>query len=160
MHARTVHRTLAAALLGFVAAPAFALDVELPAPLQRWCERRFDEAQRIDMESFRDYDAAAFRAIHTDDAVTVFASGAYRVGIDAIMAALAGHFSGREAVWQWTELHRVVKGCETAVILYDTTYSIPSNGFRQRARTAVTYTFARGRWLAVFDQSTLLPPAP
>ena len=131
-----------------------------PPGLQRVCERLFDTAQRVDMESFRDYDAAAFRDIHTEDAVTIFASGAYRIGIDAIMAALDGHFTGREAVWEWTELHREVKGCETGFIVYDATYSIPSAGFRQRARLAVTYTFQRGRWLAVLDQSTLLPPAP
>ncbi len=131
-----------------------------PPGLQRQCERLFDDAQRVDMESFRDYDAAAFRAIHTDDAVTIFASGAYRIGIDAIMAALASHFSAREAVWQWTEVHREVKGCETAFIVYDTTYTVPSAGFRQRARTTVGYVFQRGRWRAMFDQSTLLPVAP
>lgn len=143
-----------------VAAPAVASDLGLPPILQRYCERKFDQAQKVDMESFRDYDTAAFRAIHTDDAVTIFASGAYRIGIDAIMAALASHFANREAIWQWTELHRVVQGCETAFIVYDTTYSIPSVGFRQRARVGVTYTFERGRWLATGDQSTLLPPAP
>ena len=29
-----------------------------------------------------------------------------------------------------------------------------------RARVAVTYTFERGRWLSVLDQSTLLPATP
>ena len=153
---------LAAGLLalgGLASGHARAGD-EWPPLLQRYCERAFDAAQRIDMESFRDYDAEAFRAIHTDDAVTIFASGAWRVGIDAVMAALASHFQDREATWQWTELHREVKGCVTAFIVYDTTYSIPSNGFRQRARVAVTYTFERGRWLSVLDQSTLLPATP
>lgn len=157
VHASTlILATLASAL---APQPARAGD-DWPPALQRYCERMFDTAQRIDMESFRDYDAQTFRDIHTADAVTVFASGAYRIGIDAIMAALAGHFAGREAIWEWTELHREVKGCDTAFIIYDTTYTLPSAGFRQRARVGVTYTFERGRWLAVFDQSTLLPPAP
>lgn len=147
-------------LIGMLPPQLAQASEDAPPGLQRYCERLFDTAQRIDMESFRDYDAAAFRDIHTADAVTIFASGAYRVGIDAIMAALAGHFQGREAIWQWTELHREVKGCETAFIIYDTTYSLPSAGFHQRARIGVTYTFEHGRWLAVFDQSTLLPPAP
>lgn len=157
VHASTlILATLASAL---APQPARAGD-DWPPALQRYCERMFDTAQRIDMESFRDYDAQTFRDIHTADAVTVFASGAYRIGIDAIMAALAGHFAGREAIWEWTELHREVKGCDTAFIIYDSTYTLPSAGFRQRARVGVTYTFERGRWLAVFDQSTLLPPAP
>lgn len=152
---------LSVATLAIAFAPQRAqAEEEWPVELQRHCERIFDTAQRIDMESFRDYDAQAFRDIHTSDSVTIFASGAYRVGIDAVMAALAGHFTGREAIWEWTELHREVKGCDTAFIIYDTTYSLPSAGFSQRARVGVTYTFERGRWLAVFDQSTLLPAAP
>ena len=158
-HASVLALAFAASAAVLAPAPVQATG-EWPPVLQRYCEQAFDTAQRIDMESFRDYDAQAFRDIHTEDAVTVFGSGAYRVGIDAIMAALAGHFANREAVWEWTELHREVKGCDTAFIIYDTTYSIPSIGYSARARTGVTYTFERGRWLAVFDQSTPLPPAP
>ncbi|MEZ0472284.1 hypothetical protein [Luteimonas salinilitoris] len=140
-------------------APAFAGDGE-NARANRHCERQFEVAQRIDMESFRDYDAETFRAVHTDDAVTIFASGAVFYGIDAIMDALASHFENREAVWEWTELYRKVEGCRTAFILYETTYRIPSAGFFQRALTGVSYTRHRGVWLANADQGTLLPPAP
>ena len=121
------------------------------------CARQFEEAQRIDMESFRDYDAEAFRAGHHPDAITVFASGARRVGVDAIMAALAPHFADREAIWAWTELYRVVDGCRSGFILYDTTYDIPSIGFHQHALTGVTYTHAGDKWLAIADQGTLIP---
>lgn len=138
-------------------APAFAADAAHGR--HHRCERQFEVAQRMDMESFRDYDAETFRAGHTDDAITVFASGAHRIGIDAIMAALASHFANREAVWEWTEIHRSIKGCDTAYILYETWYSIPSSGFRQRALTGVTYTYDRRQraWLAVADTGTLLP---
>jgi hypothetical protein len=121
------------------------------------CAAQFEEAQRIDMESFRDYDAQTFRDGHVNEAVTVFASGAVRYGIDAIMAALDSHFTQREAVWSWTELYRVVDGCNSAFILYDTTYVIPSSGFYQHALTGVTYTHRGNKWLAVADQGTLLP---
>lgn len=121
------------------------------------CARQFELAQRVDMESFRDYDAETFRAGHDDRAVTVFASGAVRIGIDAIMAALASHFSGREAVWSWTERYRVVDGCNAAFILYETVYEIPRIGFRQRALTGVTYSHDGHKWLAIADQGTLLP---
>ncbi len=124
--------------------------------IQRWCERAFDRAQRIDMESFRDYDAATFRAVHDRNAVSVFASGDRFAGIDAIMTALTGHFTNREAVWSWTELNRRVDGCRTAFIEYETTYAVPRVGFSQRALTVVTYTFTHGRWLTIMDQATLL----
>jgi hypothetical protein len=121
------------------------------------CARQFERAQRVDMESFRDYDAETFKSVHHPEAVTVFASGAVRYGIDAVMEALRSHFEGREAVWAWKELYRVVDGCKSAFILYETTYDIASVGFHQRALTGVTYTYHRGKWLAIADQGTLLP---
>jgi hypothetical protein len=123
----------------------------------RGCERQFEVAQRLDMESFRDYDAETFRSVHDDRAVTVFASGASFVGIDAIMQALASHFGNREALWSWTEKYRVVDGCKSAFILYETVYEIPRIGFHQRALTGVTYSHDGRKWLAIADQGTLLP---
>jgi hypothetical protein len=119
------------------------------------CARQFEQAQRIDMESFRDYDTETFRAGHHPDAVTVFASGAIRYGIDAIMETLRSHFENREAVWAWTERYRIVDGCKSAYILYETTYDIPSSGFHQRALTGVTYTYRRGKWLSIADQAAV-----
>jgi hypothetical protein len=120
------------------------------------CARQFEVAQRTDMESFRDYDEETFRSVHHPDAVTIFASGAVRYGIDAIMAALKPHFDNREAIWSWTELYRVVDGCRSAFILYDATYDIPSIGYHQRTLTGVTYTHDGSRWLAIADQGTYL----
>lgn len=126
-------------------------------PIHRWCARQFDVAQRVDMESFRDYDAETFRAGHDERTVTVFDSGGVRIGIDAVMAALAGHFQNREAKWSWTERYRVVDGCRSAYILYETVYEIPRIGYRQRALTGVTYTHDGFKWLAIADQGTRLP---
>lgn len=120
------------------------------------CAEQFELAQRTDMESFRDYDRETFREGHDPRAVTVFASGAVRYGIDAIMAALESHFANREAIWAWTELYRVVDGCKSAFILYDATYDIPSIGYHQRTLTGVTYTHHGNRWLAIADQGTYL----
>lgn len=145
---------LAAALLGALGASADSQDQV--STTARGCAAQFERAQRIDMESFRDYDAAAFRAVHHPDAVTIFASGAVRYGVDEIMAALASHFQAREAVWAWTEVYRIVDGCKSAFILYDATYDIPSVGYHQRTLTGVTYTRQGNRWLAIADQGTYL----
>lgn len=131
---------------------------ELDAPaISAGCARQFEKAQRIDMESFRDYDAKTFRDGHHPDAVTIFASGGVRYGIDAIMTALSSHFENREAIWAWTERYRLVDGCKSAFILYETTYDIPSVGYHARALTGVTYSYHRGKWLAIADQGTALP---
>jgi hypothetical protein len=125
------------------------------------CAAQFENAQRMDMESFRDYDAETFRAVHHPAAITIFASGAVRQGVDAIMTALAPHFANREALWSWTEVYRVVDGCKSAFILYDATYDIPSIGYHQRTLTGVTYTHHGDTWLALADQSTYLEaPGP
>lgn len=122
------------------------------------CAAEFERAQRIDMESFRDYDAKLFRDGHHPDAVTIFASGDAFYGIDAIMTALRSHFENREAIWAWTEVYRLVGGCKSAFILYDATYTIPSVGYHQRTLTGVTYTYERGHWLSIADQGTYLEP--
>ena len=151
-------RALIATGLGVLALSSVSASPQPDEPLvAAGCARQFEMAQRVDMESFRDYDAETFKAGHHPDAVTVFASGAVRVGIDAIMEALRSHFENREAVWAWTERYRIVDGCKSAFILYETTYDIASSGFHQRALTGVTYTYRRGKWLSIADQGTLLP---
>jgi hypothetical protein len=146
---------VAGALLALMASVPVAAAEQ--AAVAAGCTAQFELAQKIDMESFRDFDAEAFRDGHHPDSVTVFASGAVRYGIDAIMTALNGHFVNRNAVWSWTELYRVVDDCRSAFILYDTTYDIPSIGFHQHALTGVTYTHVGDRWLSIADQGTLLP---
>jgi hypothetical protein len=121
------------------------------------CAREFEEAQRVDMVSFRDFDEATWLAGHHPEAITIFASGARRQGIESIAATMHSHFVNKTAVWSWTELFRLVDGCATGYILYDATYDIPSIGFHQRALTSVTYVHEGGRWLSIADQGTLLP---
>jgi hypothetical protein len=158
------HRALGVAVGVFLAltgaSAASASDANNPnGAAQGWaqgCAEQFELAQRTDMESFRDYDRETFREGHDPRAVTIFASGAVRYGIDAIMAALESHFANREAIWAWTELYRVVDGCKSAFILYDATYDIPSIGYHQRTLTGVTYTHDGNRWLSIADQGTYL----
>jgi len=150
----TVRLALSAALLTISASTAFAAE---PVRTADGCAREFDEAQRVDMESFRDFDEPTWLAGHHPEAITIFASGARRQGIDAIAAALHPHFVNKTAVWSWIELYRFIDCCSTGYILYDATYDIPSIGFHQRALTSVTYTHEGGKWLSIADQGTLLP---
>lgn len=155
-HASPARLVLAAALIATLAGVPAASASDASATAEG-CARQFEEAQRIDMESFRDFDEETFRDGHHPDAVTVFASGAVRYGLDAIMTALHPHFVNQNAVWSWTELYRVVDGCRSGFILYDTVYAIPSIDFSQHALTGVTYTHDGDRWLSIADQGTLLP---
>lgn len=120
------------------------------------CAAQFDEAQRADMESFRDFDAKTWKAGHDSNAVSIYPSGARFAGIDAIMAAQTSHFANKEAVWSWTEVNRRVDACKTAFIEYEAIYEIPRIGFYQRALTVVTYVFEQGQWKSIMDQGTML----
>jgi ketosteroid isomerase-like protein len=118
---------------------------------------RFDAAQRLEMEAFRDYDRAAWHDLHAVDAVSILPTGAVVAGRDEIMRAMAAHFDERAAQWSWTELSRRVQREAVAHVLYETVYEIAGRGFRQRALTGVTYAFDDGRWRVVVDQGTALP---
>jgi hypothetical protein len=156
-HTRLVLAGLGVAAAASAATPAVASNggsADSSQLSDRRCAREFDQAQRVDMESFRDYDLPTWKAGHDDDAITVFAAGQWFQGRDTIATVLHRHFEDREATWTWTELSRAVDGCKTATILYDATYTIPSANFNQRAYVSVVYTRKHGRWLSVIDQST------
>jgi hypothetical protein len=142
-----------------VAMPAAAADTGQAGSTEtgRGCLAELEDALRQDMESFRDFDADAFREGHDERAITVFPNGRIANGIDEIMTALGPHFHDRNAVWTWTETHRVVEGCKTAFVVYDARYEIPSIGFRQHQVVAITWIRKHGKWLAVADTNTLLP---
>ena len=133
-----------------------SVDAANSAAAAAGCAGQFEVAQRTDMESFRDFDEETFRAGHDPRAVTIFASGAVRYGLDSIMATLHSHFANRNAVWSWTELYRVVDGCKSAFILYDAGYDIPAIGSHQRSLTGVSYTHVGDKWLSIADQGTYL----
>lgn len=158
-----MRRTIAVALVLFAALSLAGASVGTglaasgpPGERHHSCAAKFDRAQRQDMESFRDYDAEAFRDVHHRDAVSVFAVGEVAVGRDAIMEALAPYFEAKVAKWRWTEITRSVQGCRTAVIVYRTLIERP--GLARHALNTVTYTYERGRWLVLSDQGTEVAP--
>lgn len=98
MRANSTYLALGAIVAGIGAWAAIdaAPSEQLDAPaISAGCARQFERAQRVDMESFRDYDAETFRAGHHPETTTVFASGAVRYGIDAVMEALRSHYRGK-----------------------------------------------------------------
>jgi ketosteroid isomerase-like protein len=117
----------------------------------------FDAAQRLDMESFRDFDREAWRAVHAVDAVSILPAGVVLAGREQIVDALAAHFDERRARWSWTELSRRLQPGRVGHVLYETVYEIPVAGVRQRALTGVTFACLDGSWLVVCDQGTALP---
>jgi hypothetical protein len=138
-------------------APASAAAGSHQAGSHNRCTTQFEQAQRIDMESYRDFDRETWVAAHDDDAIAIYSTGLVVQGRDAIAESQRDHFNNREAVWTWTELTRAVDGCRTATIVYDATYAIPARDFELRLIVSVSYTYKHGRWLSVIDQGTEIP---
>lgn len=137
--------------------PAAASTNGGPGDGRNHCARQFEQAQRTDMESYRDFDEETWLAGHDDDAIAIYSSGLVVQGLEAIAASQRGHFTNRNAVWTWTELNRAVDGCKTATIVYDATYAIPAQDFSLHLIVSVTYTYKHGHWLTVIDQGTEIP---
>jgi hypothetical protein len=154
------YKVLAPAIVAAVAAVGTAVPATAAptthntSPIASYCARKFDQAQRTDMESYRDFDRETWIEGHDDDAISIYNNGTWVQGRDAIAASQNAHFTNRNAVWTWTELTRAVDGCSTASIVYDATYAIPSQNFSVRLIINVTYTFKRGKWFSVIDQGT------
>ncbi|MEV8377547.1 hypothetical protein AB0P21_32720 [Kribbella sp. NPDC056861] len=120
------------------------------------CAQKFDQAQRTDMESFRDFDWPTWIAGHSKHVVSIIADGRTRIGLDAVATASRPRFVSKDSVWSWTETTRRVNGCDSAFIVYTTKYAIPRLDYWFTAVTTVSYEYQRGRWLVVLDQGTLL----
>src|SRR5262245_66360316 len=109
-HLPTIRATLATALFLASATVGCAAAADGNAT---GCARQFDEAQRVDMESFRDFDEATWLAGHHPEAITIFASGARRQGIESIAATMHSHFVNKVAVWSWPGPIGSSTGCPT-----------------------------------------------
>ena len=99
--AQKVWKVAAVAAVAMAAAAAGASPAVAEAATERqlggaglagWCARGFDEAQRHDMESFRDFDRAAWEAGHDDDAITIYSGGQIVRGRAAIGESQRHHF--------------------------------------------------------------------
>ncbi|MGW6198636.1 hypothetical protein ACWF0M_20985 [Kribbella sp. NPDC055110] len=147
---------LAAALALVVPAVAGASATGAVPDEARTCAQKFDQAQRTDMESFRDFDRDTWLRGHDTGVVSIVADGRVRVGLDAVAQASLPRFTSKDSVWSWTEITRKVDGCSTGFIVYTTKYAIPRLDYWFTAVTTVTYEYRHGRWLVILDQGTLL----
>jgi hypothetical protein len=156
-----VTAALAVAWAGMlVASPSTSVastsDEDLTGAGSHSCGQQLDAAAERDMQTFANFEADAWRAMHHPDAISVLTSGHILVGVDAIMTALNGHFVNKNATWEYQELSRAVDRCRSAYILYETTYAIPSSGLEVHALTGVSWTREHGQWLVIGDQGTLI----
>ncbi|MGA4838457.1 nuclear transport factor 2 family protein [Streptomyces sp. G45] len=120
----------------------------------RRCVEQFGAAVRAYATATRERDAERYKALVHDGYTIVSADGEVRSGKADSMAFVEELFA--DPSWRRTlhERRRVVSGCDTGFVLFDSEYSKPADGHRARLRTGLGFTRADGRWLVLHDQSS------
>lgn len=119
------------------------------------CARRFDATIDLYVGShpIRDVDMLA-ETLH-DAWTVVFPDGELLLGKAAGLAWVREEFFSDPAWTQsFTEIRRVVRGCRTGFILFDSIYEQP--GYRTNLLIGLSLTYEKGRWLIIQDQNTRL----
>ncbi|WP_109509041.1 YybH family protein [Nocardioides speluncae] len=138
---------LAAVSLGFETVAA-----QPPQPAAAHCERAFDRAVDAYIETTDERDAAGFAALLHKDVTAIFANGGVLYGKEATMGFIEPFFEATNWTQTFEELTRVVRGCKSGFVLFDSVFT--QDGEPTPLVIGVTFTWERGRWLAVHNQDS------
>jgi hypothetical protein len=117
------------------------------------CAWKFDRTidRYVGSHPIRDVDMLA-STLH-DEWTVIFADGELLVGKEEGLAWVREEFFSDPSWTQsFTEVRRVVRGCSTGFILFDSIYEQP--GYRTHLMIGLSLTYERGRWLVIQDQNS------
>lgn len=117
------------------------------------CERKFDATidKYIGSHPIRDVDMLA-STLH-DEWTVIFPDGELLLGKEEGLAWVREEFFSDPSWTQsFTEIRRVVRGCRTGFVLFDSIYEQP--GYRTHLLIGLSLTYEHGRWLVIQDQNT------
>jgi hypothetical protein len=142
-------------LVGGSATQAASESGQAPDPKRAgwWCEHSFDRTidRYVGSHPIRDVDMLA-STLH-DEWTVIFADGELLVGKEEGLAWVREEFFSDPSWTQsFTEVRRVVRGCSTGFILFDSIYEQP--GYRTHLMIGLSLTYERGRWLVIQDQNS------
>jgi ketosteroid isomerase-like protein len=163
MKTRTTLAASAAALtvagLGALAVPSASAGDETAGA--RGCEASFQKTLRTHLDAISNRDLEALEPTVGESMTLIFPSGSIRRGKDAFMAFHESWFADPNWRQPYTVTDVTVEGCNTAWALVDYRYeSLNEDGTVKSSSHnmfALTWTFQRGRWVAIADQNTRLP---
>jgi ketosteroid isomerase-like protein len=150
---------LAAVVAGLLVASGAASSASSPAELNSadvLCKRVLDQTQRGFDKAFNDRDAHRLAGFYHKDATLINPFGSLRNTPATIEAAFTGLFSST-FLSTVTPVDQSVQGCRTAVVISDFLLTDPADNSKLHFLASLTYTFERGRWQVLLDQSTNLP---
>lgn len=141
---------LAAVSLGFETVAA-----QPPQPAAKHCERAFDRAVKAYVETTDQKDADGFAALLHKDVTAIFANGGVLYGKRETMGFIGPFFEATNWTQSFDELSRVVRGCKTGFVLWDSVFT--QDGEPTPLVIGVTFTWENGRWLVVQNQDSSGP---
>ncbi|MFD9911025.1 YybH family protein [Streptomyces sp. NPDC059063] len=122
----------------------------------RRCAAQFGSAVRAYVDATRDRDTERYERLVHDGYTIVFADGEVREGKADSMEFIREFFA--DTGWNQTfqETRRVVSGCRTGFVLFDSVYTRPADGYRAHLVIGLSFTREHGRWLVLHDQNSRL----
>lgn len=119
------------------------------------CAAEFDKAVQAYVDTTHERDVEGFEALLDDDVTVIFRLGEVLYGKEATMGFIEPFFEATNWTQSFDELTRVVRGCRTGFVLFDSVYT--ENGEPLPLVIGVTFTYERGRWLVVHNQDSAGP---
>jgi hypothetical protein len=129
-----------------------------PSSVAAGCARQFDVAidKYTGAHPTRDIDQLA--SVLHDDWTVIFPDGELLLGKEEGLAWVRDEFFNDPSWTQsFDEIRRVVRGCKTGFVLFDSIYEQP--GYRTHLLIGLSLTYEHGRWLVVQDQNTRVEDA-
>lgn len=123
------------------------------APVAAGCARQFDVAinKYVGAHPIRDVDQLA--SVLSDDWTVIFPDGELLIGKEEGLDWVRNEFFSDPSWTQsFDEIRRVVHGCSTGFVLFDSIYEQP--GYRTHLLIGLSLTYENGRWLVIQDQNT------
>ncbi|KAA2265112.1 nuclear transport factor 2 family protein [Solihabitans fulvus] len=151
---------LGTALTAALALPAGASAADLPDRGHRetGCARQFDQAVQRYLDTTARHDADGFGTLAHDGYTIVMPDATVYAGKTDAMAFIREFFADTNWEQSFTLKQRVVSGCQTAFVLFDSVWHRPSDDYRSHLVIGLSWTREHGAWQVVQDQNTKVPP--
>lgn len=154
---------LTAAALATASAPVAAADTgwDFARGPEKACAAKFDRTLKTHLDAITHRNLKALEPTVGESMTLIFPSGSIRRGKDAFMAFHEGWFADPNWRQPYTVTDVTVEGCQTAWALVDYRFEELDDAGNVVSSShnmfALTWTYDRGRWLAIADQNTKLP---
>lgn len=118
------------------------------------CEHRLDQAVGTYTDTTHNRDADGWASVLHPDVTVVFAGGDVLYGKQQTMDWARGFFADPHWTQTFDERTRVVDGCRSGFVLFDSVYTSAPGADPKPLVIGLTFTYEHGRWLVLHNQDS------